>query len=117
MLQVIFPEALVHSSIDMRINAKAICFVVSPLAFVSVTIDMCELSLAIGLVVYPASCIACAIWPPLRALTISKASLPFTLINRTSLKSVQFSDLSCLIAVFLVTSDSFFEFSECEIPR
>lgn len=83
MLLVLLPVALVPGTLHVGVDAKAVRFIVHPLAVVDVTISMEELSLATCLIILPISFIVCSIDPDHISTSVAQAALPLTSVHST----------------------------------
>jgi len=81
MLLVIFPLAIVLSTIGVSVNTFPVGFIVFPLTFVYVTVCMVKYSIAIGFVVAPTSFVARTIRPFLLASAVSLSAEPLSSVN------------------------------------
>ena len=70
MLLISIPLTLVSAAVEMRINAIAICFVLSPFTFVDVAFGMYKSTKPIGHAITPETIVSRAIRPYLNATTI-----------------------------------------------
>lgn len=83
MLQVILPLAFILGAIDVLVDSWAIGFVIRPETIIDVSVDMDELTFAVGSVFPPLSDILGAIRPRLFTKSISEAALPLASVNGT----------------------------------
>ena len=97
-LKVIFPVALVGSSIAVGVLSVSMSFISLPLSFVLVTVHMPKDSLAVCFVVLPVPLVLGSIWPDLYAISMSDVAFPLTLVPSTVLED----ELSALLTVFKV---------------
>jgi hypothetical protein len=75
----------------MNVCPETICFVVDPISFIDVPVDVYELSISMSSIVTPESFIACAVWPDLDAKTITEATNPLPLVSRTCFESIDWA--------------------------
>lgn len=73
------------------VNSIAISFIIDPIAFVDITINVGELSFTVGTIILPLTFIACAIWPLLFSVSISKTANPLSTESRSGLESIRWS--------------------------
>jgi hypothetical protein len=100
------------------IDTIPISFIVDPVTIVNVSIDVNELSFAMGSVVLPISIVECTIRPFLLTIAVSEATDPFSVVGGTSLEGVGASLFSfCVWIVRSVFGNSFTRFIDCEISR
>lgn len=99
MLQVILPHALVLGSVDVLVDAWAICFVVCPESVIDVTVHVDETALSVSSVLAPLTRIFGTVWPLLLTEAVSEASLPFSCVHSSSLELVRLSLLSWLVRI------------------
>lgn len=83
----------------MNIYAMSVGFVIYPVTFIDIPIDVCEFPKALSSVVFPISFVACPIWPDLLAVAISETADPLAGIGGSGLISVRGPLLSCGIWV------------------
>jgi hypothetical protein len=63
------------------VHSIAVSFVVDPIAFIDVAVNVRELAFAVCAIVFPLAFVASAIWPLLLTVTIPKTSNPFTTVR------------------------------------
>lgn len=80
-VEVVFPLALVHGPVGVRVLPEAIGLVVFPLAIVHVAVHVPELAVPVCFVVDPVAFIACSIWPHLHAIAPAFGSLPLARVD------------------------------------
>ena len=73
--------ALVLCPVDVSVTTEPIGLVVSPLAFVAVSINMSELALSVCFVVLPLPNVLSSIWPVLLSIPVSHCTFPLTYID------------------------------------
>ena len=83
----------------MNVDALAVGLIVHPVALIHVTVDMGELTVAMGPVILPVAFVAGAVGPSLRALSISEATDPLSCVLRASRVRVRLPLLSLRIWV------------------
>ena len=88
MLKVIFPHALILSSIHVFVNAAPIGLVISPISIVNVSINVNEATFAMGSILSPFSTVFCSVVPCLLTKAITEATLPLTRIDSSCFESV-----------------------------
>jgi hypothetical protein len=79
-LEIVFPEAFIHSPIGVLVNSIAVGFVLFPLAFKNIAIDVPEFALTLRSVVLPDSFIFSTVWPHLSPIPLFLISLPLAYI-------------------------------------
>ncbi len=76
MLEVILPFTVVLGPIYVLILASSICFVISPISFIDISVNMDKPSLTLGFILSPFSDVLGAVWPLLLPITVSEAAFP-----------------------------------------
>ena len=99
MLKVIFPHSLVLGTVYMLVYTTSVCFIVSPIAIIDVSVYMDEATLAVSPVFPPFARVFCSVTPSLLTEAISESSLPLTCVNGASLESVSRSLFTRLILI------------------
>jgi hypothetical protein len=79
-LLIVFPLSDIFGSIFMCVCALATSFVIDPFTFIYIAISMVELSLPIGLVVFPLAFVLRTIGPDLNAETLPSSVHPFAFV-------------------------------------
>jgi len=87
----------------MYINSISIGFIILPLAFEHITINVPELAFSTSFVMFPISLIASSIWPYLDSVTVLHITKPLTLVNSTVLEY----DLATLLQLLGVVNAVF----------
>lgn len=114
-LEVVFPLALVLSSVHMNIDTVTICLIVHPVSLIDIAIDVDELPLTVRSVIFPVAFVACTIRPDLFAESITEASNPLPQVSSSSLERVEFSILPFGIWVVNRLANGFLLFIEGEV--
>lgn len=83
----------------MNVNTKPISFIVYPVAFVNIAVDVNEFTLTKSSVVFPTSVIASPIWPCLFADSVAETPYPLTNVVRSRFENVDRSLFSFSIRV------------------
>lgn len=99
----------------MNVDAVAICFVVNPVSFINVAVDMNELALTMCTVIFPITLITGTVRPDLLTKTVSEATDPFTLIGRTRSESVNWSFFTRGVWIVFCVSNCLFLLINSEI--
>jgi len=87
----------------MDVSTESIGFIVDPVTFIDISINMYEFSMTMSPVVFPLSFVASTIRPYLDPISITKTTYPLPLIGSSSFESVKRSFLSlALRIVFLI---------------
>jgi hypothetical protein len=86
----------------MDVGTETIRFVVDPVAFIYVSVDMNELAMAMSPVVPPLPLIAGAIGPYLCAVSVAEPANPLSLVGRSRLEGVQGPLLSLALRVVVL---------------
>ena len=97
MLKVIFPHALILSSIHVFVNAAPIGLVISPISIVNVSINVYEAAFAMCPILSPLSTVLGSVVPRLLAEAIAEASLPLTSVDGSCFESVRSTRFSLLV--------------------
>ena len=97
MLKVIFPHALVLSSVHVFVNAAPIGLVISPISIVNVSIDVYEAAFAMCSILSPFSTVLGSIVPCLLTEAIAEASLPLACVDGSCFESVRSTRFSLLV--------------------
>lgn len=114
-LEVVFPLALVLSSVHMNVDTVTICLIVHPVSLINIAIDVDELPLTVRSVIFPVAFVACTIRPNLFAESITKAANPLPQVSSSSLERVEFSILPFGIWVVNRLANGFLLFIEGEV--
>jgi hypothetical protein len=99
MLEVVSPHSLILRSIDMLVDTKTIGFVVCPLAIINVAINVNELTFTMSSVFTPLSNVLGTVRPMLLALAVTETSLPFTVVDGTTLEAIRWAFLTTLVGI------------------
>ena len=110
MLQIIFPFSLVHSSVDVPVSARAICFIVGPESIINVSIYMYKFPLSMGPIFFPFTNVSCAIWPVLLPKTVTEPAFPFAAVNCLSFERIWRAGFARLIWLIEALGHSFARF-------
>jgi hypothetical protein len=78
MLKVIFPKAFVARTITVRIYTEASCYVMDPVAFEDIAINMIKSATSMGLTILKVTFVSCPIRPDLNAIAMFQVSLPLS---------------------------------------
>jgi len=114
-LKVILPLTFVASSVCVYVNTETICFIIHPSAFVYITVDMNEFSLAISSVILPVALVTSAVWPDLASKTISETAYPFTRVGCSRFEFEFWSRFTDTIRVISYVAQCFSLFFGCKV--
>ena len=86
----------------MVVHSETISFVIDPVPVIDISINMDELALTVGSVVFPLAFVLSTIWPLLNTVAVSEAADPFSVEGRSRLELVGLSFLP--LGVWIVLS-------------
>jgi ABC-type uncharacterized transport system permease subunit len=115
MLQIIFPFALIHGSINVFVSSRTICLIIGPEPIVNITIYMNELSFAVCPILTPLAHVFGAVGPSLFAKTISEATSPLARIDGLCFEHIRRPCFSRLIRLVKTLRHCFARFILSEI--
>jgi len=91
-LEIISPVALILSTVDMYVNAVAICLIVFPETFIDISIGMPEFTLAVRFVEAPLALVFGAIWPNLSSWAVTGAIFEVSTVDCAVFKDKLFDE-------------------------
>lgn len=81
-LQVVLPLAFVLGAVHVDVDSLSVRFVIHPVAFVYVSVNVSELAEPVSPIVLPVSFVTGAIGPDLLSIAITEAAHPLTRVLR-----------------------------------
>ena len=92
---------LVSCAVDVDIDSMAVGFVINPVSFVDITINVGEFSKSLSSVIFPVSLVAGSIRPHLLAIAITESTNPLSSVGGPGLVPVGWSLLTFGIRIVL----------------
>jgi hypothetical protein len=83
----------------MHVNTESVSLIVGPLSIVDISVDVHELSLAVSMVLSPLARVLGTIRPMLLTLAVTETSLPFTVVDGTTLEAIRWAFLATLVGI------------------
>jgi hypothetical protein len=80
-LEVLSPVSFVTSSVLMGVNSISVGFIVSPVSFEDVAINMPKLAFSLCFVQAPSAFVFSPVWPYLNPLAVSHVAFPLSLVD------------------------------------
>lgn len=99
----------------MNVNTMAISFIIYPVTFVDVAIDMNKFTLAKCTIVLPVAFVTSSVWPSLFSNAVTESSYPLADVVCTRLENIDWSFLSLRIRIIRRLREGFLLFFNSEV--
>lgn len=93
MLEIVAPVPFILGAVYVGVYPVTVGLIILPFSVKDISVHVPELALAVGLVVFPRSLIARAIWPHLDPAAMANRALPLALVHRSVLEAILISVL------------------------